>query len=467
MTPPAPAGVLLRSPDWGKLMAVAVTDAAAAPMARAAEFLRAHDIRTVRAEWCDLHGVARGKRVRADHLLESGAGGVSFSSASIEMDLRGEIPWLDEAHLPWPNLYARPDPSTLRLVAFEPHTAAVTCDVVDGAGEPVGFSPRQVLRRVLAEAEARGFACFVGAELEFYLFRDAQFSLLPPGKLAYRIRNSPQEQEVVEAISRGLCDAALDCESIHAEDGPGQFEIVIRYGPALHVADAIFIARNMTKEVACRAGLVATFLPKPLPNESGSGFHIHQSLRHRGDNAPAFCYHGDSIRACPTLERFLAGQLAYTPDLTALLLPTINAYKRAATRRIRMNWGVDDRSASFRVLLRSEGFSLEHRVPGADANPYLFIAAALAAGLEGIDRQLETIPVIPGDPPDGDGDAPGARPLPTSLLRAVAMLRGSDVARRWLGDALVEKFAALKQDEAERFARAFTDWERREYLEYL
>lgn len=435
------------------------------PAAGVAEFLRAHQIRTVRAEWCDLHGVARGKRVQVEHFLESGARGISFSSAALEMDLRGEIPWLGTQRLPWPNVYAIPDLETLRLVPYEPHTAAVLCNLVDDAGEPLALSPRQVLQRVLARAAERGLSCYIGAELEFYLFADQQFTRLPPGKLAYRIRNSAPEQGVMEAITANLCAAGVPCESLHAEDGPGQFELVLRYGPALPLADAVFVARNTIKELAARAGIVATFLPKPLENESGCGFHIHQSLRHSDSNAPAFCYHGEPMRACAALERYLAGQLTYTPELTALLLPTVNAYKRSLSRRIRMNWGVDDRSASFRLLLRSEGFSLEHRVPGPDANPYLFIAAALAAGLEGMDRGLEIAPVIFDQPPTGE--AAGTRPLPGDLLAAVALLQESQVARRWLGEELVEKYVGLKRDEGERYARAFSEWERNEYLEYL
>lgn len=446
---------------------MATADAGTLSMSEVADFLRAHQICVVRVEWCDLHGVARGKRVHVDHFLTSGPRGVSFSSASIEMDLRGEIPWLGEKRLPWPSLYACADLSTLRLVPGEPHTAAVTCDLVDEAGEPISFAPRQVLRRVLSEAADRGFAYCVGAELEFYLFRDAQFSLLPPGKLVYRIRNSAQEQDVVLALFRELCESGLQCESIHAEDGPGQFEIVLRHGPALQVADALFVARNLTKELASRAGLVATFLPKPLPNESGSGLHLHQSLRDRDSGQPAFCAPEHSVWKCPTLEHFLAGQLAYTPEVAALLLPTVNAYKRASARKAQMNWGEDDRSASFRVLWRAEGFSVEHRVAGADANPYLCLAAALATGLEGTDRALPVGPARRHADPTNDERPNACPPLPTNLLEAVARLRHSEVARRWLGDALVDKFATLKQDEAERYARAFTDWERQEYLEYL
>ena len=429
------------------------------------EFLREHGIRTVRVEWCDLHGVARGKRVQADYFLRAGGRGFPFSSASVEMDLRGEIPWLGEQHLPWPNLYARPDLSTLRLVPFEPHTAAVICDLFDDAGNPVPVCPRQVLRGVLDQAEARGFSCAIGPELEFYLFRDTGLAPLPPGKLAYRIRNSREEQSLIEALSDNLRAAGVSPESVHAEDGPGQFEVILQYGPAPQVADALFVTRCLIKELAAHLGLVATFLPKPLPDESGSGFHIHQSLRHLDPDAPAFCYDSEAGQACPALEHYLAGQLTYTPEVAALLLPTVNSYKRAGTRHIRMNWGVDDRSASFRVLLRTEGFSLEHRVPGADANPYLFIAAALATGLEGMDRQLTTGPVVPDAPPRGNAD--DARPLPTDLPGALDLLHRSGIARRWLGDARVERFVALKRDEAQRYARTLTDWEKREYLEYL
>ncbi|MDH7568556.1 MAG: hypothetical protein QHJ73_03080, partial [Armatimonadota bacterium] len=169
-------------------------------MPDAARFLRRHQIRVVRVEWCDLHGVARGKRVQANHFLEKAQEGFSFSSACMEMDLRGQIPWLGDQRLPWGNLYARPDLSTLHRVPFEPHAAAVVCDLFTHDGEPVPFSPREVLRRVLASAQTRGLQCCIGAELEFYLFQDDAFSLLPPGKLAYRIRNGSHEQQMMEAL---------------------------------------------------------------------------------------------------------------------------------------------------------------------------------------------------------------------------------------------------------------------------
>lgn len=430
-----------------------------------AAFLRAHGVRTVRVEWCDLHGVARGKRVQADYFLDAGERGFPFSSAGIEMDLRGEIPWLQDQHLPWPNVYAVPDLGTLRLLPFEPRTAAVLADLVDDAGQPVAAAPRQVLRRVLEAAAERGYLCRIGPEIEFYLFRDARLSPLPPGKLAYRTRNGPQEQELIDSLTENLCSAGVACESLHAEDGPGQFEISLRHGPAMSVADALFVTRSMVKELAAGAGVVATFLPKPLPNESGSGFHIHQSLHDAASGAAVFCFDAQTGRACPALEHFLAGQLTYTPEVAALLLPTVNAYKRAAARQIRMNWGLDDRSVSFRVLLREDGFSLEHRVPGADANPYLFIATALATGLEGMDRGLAGGPVRPDSPPEVG--AQPARSLPADLPAALDLLAASQIARRWLGDALIDRFVGLKRDEAARYARTLTDWERREYLEYL
>ncbi|NLC57432.1 MAG: glutamine synthetase [Armatimonadetes bacterium] len=444
---------------------MAATEQARPRVADPEAFLRAHQVHTVRIQWCDLHGVERGKRVQTAFFLEAGPHGFPFSTASLAMDLRGQVPGAGDQPGAWPNLYARPDLDTLHLVAYEPHTAAVLCDLVDPDGSPVPESPRQVLRQVLAAAEARGFNCWIGPELEFYLFRDAQGTLLPPGRLAYRLGNGREEQELLDALRAASAAAGIVCESIHAEDGPGQFELILRHGRALEAADALFLLRSAVKEIARRAGLVATFLPKPLPNESGSGLHLHQSLHHIPSGVPAFTCRPGTRRATPTLEQYLAGQLAFTPELAALLLPTINAYRRVAARRLRVNWGVDDRSAAFRILARDDGLTLEHRVAGADANPYLLIAAALATGLEGIARALPTVAVHLDAP--GGGRATDGAPLPRSLLDAVEALEHSETARRWLGSPLVERFAALKRDEAERYARTCTDWERREYLEYL
>jgi glutamine synthetase len=327
-------------------------------------------------------------------------------------------------------------------------------------------SPRHVLRRVLSSTRSRGFEVCIGLELEFYLFRDRECVPPPAGKQVYHLRQTPAEARVLRAILDTMEALGIPAEAGFPEDAPGQLEVVLPPAPALEVADAAFLVRNLAKEIASQQGLFCTFLSKPLADESGSGLHIHQSLASLSSGLSAF-YDGTQEGGLSHLLRhYLAGQLAYLPQAFALYLPTINAYKRALNREhggLAATWGFDNRTAALRVLGRSPGsLRLENRVAGGEANPYLAIAACVATGLAGIEADLE-----PPTPTTGNAYAPVSdhQLLPTNLRHALDLLDGSRILREALGEAAVDRFLALKWDEVRRFESSITDWERAEYLD--
>ena len=439
------------------------------------EFLEQHAIHTVRVGWCDLHGLMRGKALSRERFLEALERGVAQSTAPLLMDLRGDVD--DRASRAgkagWPDMWAIPALDSLRHLPHDPGAAELVADLVDEDGQPVQASPRYVLRRVMQRALELGWHFTIGAELEFYIFRDEECATLPPGRQALRVHLGRDERRCIERLWRDLAAMGFLTEALYAEDGPGQFEINLAADEPLATCDMAFIFRRTVKQIVAREGLVATFMAKPLADASGSGFHLHQtaSIGDSGDAAskarkPAFTLDGD--RASKACCQFAAGQLAFAVEAAALYLPTVNAYKRIKLRGscpLSLCWAWDNRSCALR-LIRDRGgeVRLENRIPGADANPYLITAAAIATGLAGVEQQLT--------PPEPATESTylgrqGGEALPCSLAEAVAALDQSSLLRDWLGDDFVDAFVAMKSHEADRFASSITDWERAEYLPYL
>lgn len=451
-----------------------------AALGRAQELLTGHNIETIRVEWSDLHGLARGKRLSRSRFEETVEAGMPQSSAPLFMDLRGETGRAGKcfADAGWPDMRAVPDLDTLRPVPYEPGTALVLADLYRGDGEEVGSSPRQVLRRVLARLGESGWVFQVAAELEFYLFGARGLERLPPGKQALRTRLGAEERRALERVWTALADMGFGVEGSYAEDGPGQFEINIHWADPLRAADEAFVFRNVVKEIAAQEGLTATFMAKPLAEESGNGFHVHVGVD--SDAAQYDFGDCDDARTAPSgpassesaasghCLAFIAGQLAFAGEAAALYLPTVNSYKRVLTRGpvpLHANWGRDNRTAAVRLVqYPGKPVRVENRIAGADANPYLLIAAVLVSGVLGVQAGLD-----PNEPLAGHvqhATDPGAK-LPASLSVALEQLKASEAMRQWLGQEFVEDFVALKAEEGWRFETVVTDWERDEYANYL
>jgi len=454
------------------------TDARAATEA----FLTGHGIRTVRIGLTDIDGLHRGKRIPVQYFLDSvWRKGSNICDILFGWDVADE-PMSNLSFTGWhtgyPDVTMVPDLSTMQLVPWETATASVICDIVNLDGSPFPLSPRHILQSVVAEAKAEGFEPVAAYEFEFFVFKDSPSQLadrkwrdaepLTTGSRTYSLYRNSSTEYLIGDIRESLRQCGIDIEASNSEHGPGQFEVNIHYADALTAADHAVILKHAVKEIAAKHGHTASFMAKVRPDWAGSSGHVHQSLTTL-DGAPVFANSEDPGSLSSVGKSYVAGVLELAPAFTAIFLPTINSYKRTESGAwvgSAGTWGKDNRTVAIRAI-PSDGPSarVENRLAGADANPYLVVAANVAAGLHGVRKGL-----TPPDPLTGNAFiAPPevAPPLPNSLAAATAVLRESDVARELLGDAFVDHYAQTRDWEISQFAKHVTDWETERYLEII
>jgi glutamine synthetase len=344
----------------------------------------------------------------------------------------------------------------------------VMCDLLDHhTHEEVPHSPRAVLKRQVARARAMGFDAMMATELEFYIFeqgfdllRDEGYRRMTPVvryNNDYGIFGTTKEEHLMRAVRNGLYGAGIPVENSKGEAEAGQHEINIRYADAMQTADFHAITKNGIKEMAHAAGLSVTFMAKYATDRAGSSSHIHQSLWTGG--RPAFFEPSAEHGMSQVMRHYLAGLLAHADDVTYFLAPYINSYKRftvgmfAPTRAV---WSTDNRTAGYRVCgAGTKGVRVECRVGGADLNPYLALAAQLAAGLTGIEREMALEPEMTGDM----YHAEGARHIPRNLREAAAALQRSAMLRASFGDDVVDHYHRAAEWEISEQDRVVMDWE--------
>jgi glutamine synthetase len=429
------------------------------------------EIDTVLTCIVDMQGRLMGKRFHAQHFVDGGfeeTHGCNYLLATdIEMNtVQGyrATSWAagygDYVH--------KPDLSTLRRVPWLPGTAMVMCDVLDHhTHEEVPHSPRAVLKRQVARARAMGFEPVMATELEFFLFEKSFEALWDDGyrelrtlgrwNLDYAIMGTSKEEDVMRAIRNGLWGAGIPVENSKGEAEAGQEEINVRYSDALDTADMHAIVKNACKEIAHGRGRAVTFMAKYATDRAGSSSHIHQSLW--TDGRPVFLDEAAEHGMSATMRHYLAGLLEHAAGTTCFLAPYVNSYKRfcvglfAPTKAV---WSTDNRTAGYRVCgAGTKGVRVECRVGGADLNPYLALAAQLAAGLDGIDRKLELEPEMTGDMYGTDG----IREIPKTLREAAAALHGSEMLRAAMGDDVVDHYHRGALWEISEADRVVTDWD--------
>jgi glutamine synthetase len=362
-----------------------------------------------------------------------------------------------------------PDMSTLRLASWLDKTAFVLCDVKsEKTHDYVAVAPRSILRRQVDAAKTGGFTAFAATELEHYLFRtsyrDAAVqdfrNLEPAGWYLedYHILQGTRTESFHAAARRHLKRSGVPVETSKGEWGRGQHELNIRYAEALDMGDRSVVFKQCLKELAEAAGMSVTFMAKFAADGAGSSCHIHFSLWREGKNA--------FTKESAVFRHFLGGWLAHVPDVMVFYAPTVNSYKRfvdASWAPTRLAWSFDNRTAGFRVVGDGPGLRIECRIPGADCNAYLALAASLASGLDGIAHRIE--------PPEAFvGDIYTAKNLPRvpyTLSQAVDAFERSEFAQRVFGREVVEHYAHFYRTEAAAYDRAVTDWERRRYFERI
>jgi glutamine synthetase len=360
-----------------------------------------------------------------------------------------------------------PDLGTLRPIPWHAGTALCLADLRWADGRDVAASPRQILAGQVARLADRGLEAFAGTELEFIVFRDSYeqawgkaFRGLEPANLDnvdYSMLGTARVEPLIRRIRNAMAGAGMAVENSKGECNLGQHEINFRYGPVVRAADEHAIYKTGAKEIAAQEGMAITFMAK-YDEREGNSCHIHLSLR-REDGSPLFA---DEPAA---FERFLAGQLACLQELTLLYAPNVNSYKRFASQSFAptaVAWGRDNRTCAVRVVGHGASTRCELRLPGADVNPYLALAAMIAAGLHGMDAALELEPPITGNAYASD------RPrVPLTLRDARERFAASAVAREAFGEEVVAHYLNNADVELAAFDAAVTDWERYRGFERL
>ncbi|RKF13429.1 glutamine synthetase [Roseovarius spongiae] len=432
--------------------------------------VKAGAVDTVLVCLVDMQGRLLGKRFHAAHFIDGAYEETHCCNYLLATDLEMDTPD-GYASTSWQAGYGdyvmKPDLSTLRPVPWLEGTAMVLCDVQDHhTHADVPHSPRAMLKAQLKRLDEMGYTAMMATELEFFLFEKSYDEIRKSGfrDLApisgynedYHIFQTTKEEHVMRPVRNHLYAAGLPIECTKGEAETGQAELNIKYAAALDTADYHTIAKHAIKEISWQHGHAASFLPKWHHERVGSSSHVHQSLWKDGENA--FFDADADLGMSQTMKHYMAGLLKYAPDYTYFFAPYINSYKRfqkgsfAPTRII---WSVDNRTAGFRLCGEgTKAVRVENRVGGSDINPYLAMAAQLAAGIAGIEEKLELAAPFKGDAYSGDeGHIPG------TLRDARDTLKGSGMLRAALGDDVVDHYVRAAEVEIEDFERVVTDHE--------
>jgi glutamine synthetase len=433
-------------------------------------------IDTVVLAFTDMQGRLQGKRLAAefflDEVAEHYAEGCNYLLA-VDVDMNTVDGY---AMSSWATGYGdfvlRPDLATLRRVPWHPATALVIADLTWLDGAPVAASPRQILQRQVQRMADRGWTALAGTELEFIVYADSYEQAAAKGyqglvpanqyNVDYSVLGTSRVEPLLRRIRTGMAGAGMYVESAKGECNLGQHEIAFRYADVIATCDNHSIYKTGAKEIAAQDGASITFMAKPNARE-GNSCHIHLSVRDQ-EGQPVLA--GDGPHGLsPVGEHFLAGQLAALRELTLCYAPNVNSYKRFAAGSFAptaVRWGVDNRTCALRLVGHGSSLRPENRTPGGDVNPYLAVAAMIAAGLDGIDRELPLEPAFPGNAYADDGPR-----VPATLRDALALWEGSGLAAAAFGADVVAHYANYARVELAAFDAAVTDWELRRGFERL
>jgi glutamine synthetase len=425
----------------------------------------------------DLDGVLRGKYMARDKFLSALDGGFGFCDVVLGWDTHDQL--YDNVaftgwHTGYPDASVRIVPGTCREVPWE-DGMLLFLGQFTGAAE--ALCPRAVLGRVIERARAMDLVVRAGFEYEFFVFDETPESVraktyramtpMAPGSFGYSVLRTMMHADFYTALLETCAAMDMDLEGLHEETGPGVLEAAIAAADGIAAADKAALFKTVAKALAQRHGHMATFMAKWSPDWPGQSGHIHISLRAAKGGGAAFRTARGAMST--TMRRFLGGQQRLMPEFLAMVAPTVNSYSRLVPgfwAPTEASWGMDNRTCALRAIAGpAKAQRIEYRVAGADANPYLALAAALASGLWGIDNKVE-----PEAPVEGNAYArkfPKRLRLPATLMEAARRLEASKAARHWFGDAFVEHFAASRQWEERQFRKAITDWELERYFEII
>ena len=431
----------------------------------------------------DIDGILRGKYLHIDKFKGAAepypAGGFGFCDVVFGWDSSDQC-YDNTSVTGWqhgfPDALARLDLDTARNVPWDNNVPFFIGEFINADGTPHPLCPRQTLKKVLKRAEKMGVNPMCGMEFEWFNFLENSHSWeskkgvgptpLTPGMFGYSLLRMNQNREFFNAIQDEMLQFGVPIEGLHTETGPGVYEAAIAFSDALTQADRAILFKTGTKEIGARFGIMPSFMAKWNAAYPGCSGHIHQSMSDGKKNlfADAKGRHGMS----KMFESYLAGQVAHLMEFAPMFWPTINSYKRLVDgfwAPVKPTWGVDNRTASFRVIAGSpKSTRLETRCPGADVNPYLAMAGVIAAGLDGVEKGMKlTAPAIHGT----NGGAENIPRAPRTLIETTRNFQQSKVARDWLGDTFVDHFAATREWEWRQWLDGVTDWELKRYFEII
>ena len=441
--------------------------------------LRQSGATKVKVAVSDIDGILRGKFLHIDKFEGAAEGGFGFCDVVFGWDAH-DVTYDNTNVTGWqhgyPDALARVDLDTFRRVPWDDDVPFFLGEFVDAQGGPFPVCPRQTLKRVLARAEKLGLQPMCGMEFEWFNFRETPHTWaakngappepITPGMFGYSLLRMADNPGFFNALMDDMLAFKVPIEGLHTETGPGVYEAAIGFSTALEQADRAILFKTGAREIGKRFGIMPSFMAKWSQQYPGCSGHIHQSL---SDGRTNLFHDAQAPRRMSALfESYLAGQVACLLEFAPLFWPTVNSYKRLVDgfwAPVKPTWGIDNRTASFRVLAGSpKSTRLETRCPGADVNPYLAMAAVLAAGLHGVEKGLKlTTPPITGTNVGGE-NVPRA---PRTLIETTRAFRESAIARDWLGDTFVDHFAATREWEWRQWQDAVTDWELKRYFEII
>jgi len=445
------------------------------------EYVKNHPSGKVKIAYTDIDGILRGKYVSAGKFLAVANDTTTFCDVVFGWDAN-DVTYDNVAYTGWhsgyPDARTRIDLTTFRKIPWEDNVPFFLGEFLDEKANPSPVCPRQLFKRVLGDAQKAGYQPVFAQEFEWFNFAETpatareknykNLTPLSPGMFGYSVLRTTLNQPFFKDLFEELEKFGIPLEGLHTETGPGVLEAAIYKSEGVEAADRAVLFKTGVKEIAYRHGVMATFMAKISEQLPGCGGHVHQCLMDRKGSKNIFYNGADKHHMSETMKQYLAGQLYCLPHLLPMYAPTINSYKRlveSAWAPTTLTWAVDNRTVAIRAITGSQAACrLETRVIGADANPYLAMAAALASGLYGIRKKLK----LKQPPTKGNGYTDFSNgTLPRTLEEATSMMNAFKPAKEMLGEEFVDHFVKTRQWEWRQHLRSVTDWEYARYFEII
>jgi glutamine synthetase len=444
-------------------------------------YLQENNIQKIKFAFADIDGVLRGKLIHHQKFIDGLQSGYGFCDVVFGWDSNDSCYdniELTGWHTGYPDRQCRIDLSTFRTVPWQENVPFFLGDFSSPDGNDLPACPRSLLKSIAGQCEAMGYHPEFAQEFEWFNFRETPQTLqdksftnlqpLTPGMFGYSILRTSENSDFYNDLFNLLMQFNIPLEGLHTETGPGVYEAAILHSHIIEAADRAVLLKTAVKEIAYNHGIMASFMAKWNEDLPGCGGHIHQSLWNKAQTENLFYNAGDPNKMSDLHKHYLAGQLYCLPHILPMFAPTINSYKRlieGAWAPTTITWAVENRTTAFRVINPTPAYTrLETRIPGADTNPYLALAAALASGLYGIKHKLHLeIPVTVGN---GYDDAKNGR-IASNLCDASIAMKNSVVANELFGEPFVAHFTQTRLWECRQFAKSVTDWELKRYFEII